>query len=257
MILKNELLEFLDTNLETSRFENVDASLNGLQVEGKDEIKKIVFAVSATKETISKAYDLHADALIVHHGIFWKTIGVQKIAGPFAKRIRPLIERQINLFAYHLPLDAHLTLGNNAQIAQSLNLKKTTAFADYNKKGKELFIGVQGELPKKMTEEELKIHLENLFKHNVILGSSSKEFISKIGIVSGGAGSMWKEALGLDAFITGELSLHQYDEAKEGGVSLYACGHNATEVFGISALKTLIEKKYSLECVFLNSTNPL
>src|SRR5690606_18685026 len=145
MVIREQLQHFLDDLLKPNMFQ--DYGPNGLQIEGKEEIKKVAFAVSATRDSVAAAVAAKADALVVHHGLFWRFHGTRTITGPFAKRVKPLIQNDINLFGYHLPLDAHLEHGNAAGLAKSLGLENLQPFA--LEKGN--FMGVKAELPNSMS----------------------------------------------------------------------------------------------------------
>ncbi|TAN67024.1 MAG: Nif3-like dinuclear metal center hexameric protein [Methylobacter sp.] len=228
---------------------------NGLQIEGAEQINKIAFAVSATRDSIEQAVDLQADALVVHHGLFWKFHGARTITGSFAKRIAPLIQNNINLFAYHLPLDAHPEIGNAAVLGRQIGCQQQTAFGDY--KGSPT--GIKGRLSLPLSAKELRSKLQTILEHNVVLASPDEEqMISSVGIITGGANSDWILArqAGLDAFITGEISEHDWHESKENGIHMFAGGHNATEKGGILSLMNRLQTLYKLECVFVDSDNP-
>ncbi len=228
---------------------------NGLQVEGAVQIKKIAFAVSATRESIEQAVDLQVDTLVVHHGLFWKFHGSRTLTGSFARRIFPLVKSNINLFAYHLPLDAHPEIGNAAVLGQQIGCQQQTAFGDY--KGSPT--GIKGVLSQPISANALRQKLQKLLNHNVILASPDEEqMIESIGIITGGANSDWvlAEQAGLDAYLTGEISEHDWHESKENGVHMFAGGHHATEKIGILSLMKYIQTRYELECVFIDSENP-
>lgn len=251
---REELIAHLNEQLKPELFD--DYCPNGLQVEGKEDIKKIVFAVSATKESVSYAYNNKACALIVHHGLFWKFHGTKPITGAFYHRISPLIKNDINLISYHLPLDGHIELGNAASIAQILNLKNIAPFGFY----KGASTGVSGEFTAPITGQELKEILEKKLNHQVYYSNPvENKKIHSIGIITGGANSEWREAFkkNLDAYITGEMSEHDYHESRESGIHMFAGGHHATEKFGIQNLMKYIEKKFpEIECKFIDSDNP-
>ncbi len=251
---KSELDIFLKNLLKPELFD--DYCPNGLQIEGKDEIKKIVFAVSATRESAEYAAKIKACALIVHHGLFWKFHGPKTLTGPFYKRVAPLIKNDINLFGYHLPLDAHLEIGNAVSVANLLEMNDLAPFGNY----KGAFTGIMGNLVKPLSGERLKNILESKLKHSVSHSNpNEKALITKIGIITGGANSQWREAekLGLDAYITGEMSEHDYHESREAGMHMFAGGHHATEKFGIQSLMEKIKGSYpDLHCEFLDSENP-
>lgn len=229
---------------------------NGLQVEGASEVKKIVFAVSATRESAEFAAKEKAQALVVHHGLFWKFHGTKPLVGPFYHRVAPLIKNDINLFGYHLPLDAHLEIGNAASIARLIELRELTPFGNH----KGAFTGVKGELSKALSGRELKSLLEQKLQHPVIHSNPlENKPIKSIGIITGGANSDWALAhrLGLDAYITGEMSEHDYHESREAGVHMFAGGHHATEKFGIISLMEKVKANFpECECIFLDSENP-
>ena len=254
MVSRTKLKNYLNSLLNI--FEYQDYCPNGLQIEGKEEIKKIAFAVSATKDSIQKAVALGADALVVHHGLFWKFHGAKKLTGPFYQRVAPIIKSDMNLFGYHLPLDANLEVGNAKAIADYLQLTDLKAFGDY----KGMPTGVKGKFKKKINAKQLKNSLENILGHNVMHASPDDEQdISSIGIITGGANSDWvsSQKEGLDSYLTGEMSEHDWHESKEAGIHFYAGGHNATESFGIQRLLERINKDFEgLELFYIPSSNP-
>jgi dinuclear metal center YbgI/SA1388 family protein len=230
---------------------------NGLQIEGRTSLKKIVFAVSATRESTEYAANIKACALIVHHGVFWKFHGMRTLTGPFAKRLFPLIKNEINLFGYHLPLDGHLKIGNAVALAQQIGLTNLLPFGMY----KGASTGIKGEFVKSLHFNDLKKLLAEKLRHSVLHSNPlhTSEEIKTIGIITGGANSEWREAarMGLDAYLTGEMSEHDYHESRESGIHMFAGGHHATEKFGIQALMKLVQTEFpNLECVFIDSENP-
>lgn len=230
---------------------------NGLQIEGRKTLKKLVFAVSATRESTEFSANEKACALIVHHGVFWKFHGTRTLTGPFAKRLFPLIKNDINLFGYHLPLDGHLEIGNAKSLAQEIGLNQLSAFGIY----KGMSTGVRGEFTSPLSPTELKTLLIEKLQHSVLYSNplETKGKIKSLGIITGGANSEWREAknLGLDAYLTGEMSEHDYHESREAGIHMFAGGHHATEKFGIQSLMKLVKKEFpELECVFHDSENP-
>jgi dinuclear metal center YbgI/SA1388 family protein len=253
MVKRIELEHFLNNYLETSNFS--DYGPNGLQIEGKSEIKKIAFAVSATKASVEEAIQKKADALIVHHGLFWKFHGTRALTGPFAARVLPLARNEINLFGYHLPLDAHHECGNAASLGEKINLINQTAFGDY--KGSPT--GVKGVFAKPKSAGELKKDLELVLNRSVILASPNPDaLIESMGIITGGANSEWKDAAaaGLDAYLTGEISEHDWHESQEAGIHMFAGGHHATEQFGIQSLMEKVSNFADLDCFYIDSSNP-
>lgn len=229
---------------------------NGLQIEGAENINKIAFAVSATRDSITQAVNSGADTLVVHHGLFWHFHGARTLTGHYAKRIFPLVQNNINLFAYHLPLDAHPTVGNAAVLGQLINCQQQTPFGDY--KGSPT--GVEGLLAEPVTAKELSIKLQSVLNHDVIIACPDEnQLIESVGIITGGANGDWALAhqAGLDAYITGEISEHDWHESQENGIHMFAGGHYATEIFGVLALMQQLQAKYALECVFIDSDNPV
>ncbi|MDO9184067.1 MAG: Nif3-like dinuclear metal center hexameric protein [Bacteriovorax sp.] len=255
MMKTSDLELFLKTILRPELFD--DYCPNGLQIEGRSEIQKIIFAVSATRESTEYAAAKKACALIVHHGVFWKFHGTRTLTGPFAKRVFPLIKNDINLFGYHLPLDGNIEIGNAAGLARAIGLLNLSAFGAY----KGASTGVKGEFEKAISATLLKSILAEKLQHTILYSNplEAKNEIKTIGIITGGANSEWREAakLGIDAYITGEMSEHDYHESRESGIHMFAGGHNATEKFGIQSLMKLIQKEFpNLECEFLDSENP-
>ena len=254
VIERNELDNFFNRILKPKEFK--DYCPNGLQIEGKKDIKNIAFAVSATLESIDKAIEMRANALVVHHGLFWKHQGSQTLTGPFGRRVMNLVRQQINLFGFHLPLDAHLEIGNAKSLGNLIGLVNTEPFGDY----KGCSTGIKGTLSSPTNASDLKGMLKIILKHDVILSTPNPmQEIKSIGIITGGANSDWRLAAeeNLDAYITGEISEYDWHESKEAGVHMFAGGHNATETFGIQALQQkVIESFPEVECSFISSLNP-
>ncbi len=252
-ITNQSLTQFLDEQLTPDQFQ--DYCPNGLQIEGSQTIERIAFAVSATRHSIEQAVDQQADALIVHHGLFWYFHGPKTLTGPFARRVLPLVHHKINLYGYHLPLDAHPTVGNAAVLGRLIGLVEQLPFGDY--KGSPT--GVHGRLTKPCRAAELQQRLEVSLDHNVMLASPDDQaMIKSVGIITGGANSDWILALqqGLDAYITGEMSEHDWHESQEAGIQMFAGGHHATEQFGIQSLMRTVEQHFKIECCYIDSKNP-
>lgn len=252
--LRADLLEFLNDYLKIEEFQ--DYGPNGLQIEGREKLQNIAFSVSATLESIESAIDWGADTLIVHHGLFWGHQGSRPIIGPWGKRVLKLIKNNINLVAYHLPLDAHSEVGNAAQIAKKLGMLEQKPFGEYKKQP----LGVQAVFPKPLSAHELSSLLEKLLNHPIIHSfPKNKSFISSMGIITGGANNQWEEALNLnlDAYLTGEISEYNWHDAQEAGIHYFAGGHHATERFGVLALMDLVSRQFQeLKTIFIDSPNP-
>lgn len=247
------LHRFLTEYLKPQDFS--DYGPNGLQIEGAETIHRIAFAVSATAHSALLAAEHQAQALIVHHGLFWKFHGPKTLTGPFARRIFPLVRNHINLFAYHLPLDAHLEVGNAATLARALDLRDIKPFGDHEGSP----TGVQGRFHEPPSAAALRDRLAGILDHTVLLASPEEHILVRsAGIITGGANRDWPLALkaGLDAYITGEMSEHDWHESREAGLHMYAGGHNATERLGIQALMEKVKKTFGVECFFITSDNP-
>lgn len=247
-----EFVKYLNKYLDIYRYQ--DYGPNGLQIEGKSEVRKIAFAVSATLESIQECIEWGADALVVHHGLFWKFHGVRAIKGPYGKRIKLLIQNEINLLGYHLPLDGHKEIGNAASIASLLGATVKGGFGDYEG----MPTGVHVEFSPPIEVNVLKEKLREILNHSVIHAEGSAHKISTLGIITGGANSQWKDAYyqGLDAYLTGEISEHDWHDAREAGIHFFAGGHNATEQFGVQSLMKKIRDDLALDCKYFSSDNP-
>ncbi len=239
MMLK-EIVSFLDDYLKISEWEGIDSSKNGLQVECCEEVNKVAFSVDACMDVFKKAVEAKADLLVTHHGIIW---GEFTVTGIYAKRLKFLFENGLSLYSAHLPLDAHLEVGNNVQILKKLDIEVEGSFAFYRGKA----IGYYGNCEHTIEEiaEKLKRELETELR---IL--KFKDRINKVGVVSGRGGFSIYEAgnLGIDLLITGEMEHSIYHVAKELGINVIFAGHYATETVG---LKALMEKMSDVETVFI------
>ena len=253
MITSQQLSDYYQALLRPETY--ADYCPNGLQIEGAEPINRIAFAVSATRDSINQAVENKADALVVHHGLFWTFHGARPLTGAFAKRVFPLVKNNLNLIAYHLPLDGHPEIGNAATLGQLIDCKQQQPFGDY----KGSATGIKGVLKQPLTPSELQQRLETVLNHNVILATpDNKALIRSIGIITGGANSEWRlaEKQQLDAYITGEISEHDWHESQEAGIHMFAGGHNATEQFGIKALMEKTQQQFAVDCFFIGSENP-
>lgn len=242
---RSELTTYLDAYLEIGAFEPLDRSLNGLVVAGDDrEVRKVAFAVDACQSTFEKARQEQADLLVVHHGLFWGS--PLAVTSTHYRRLRTLIEGNLDLYVAHLPLDAHSVVGNNAVMAQKLGLEDQSMFAPY--KGR--MLGCKGILANPSSLADLCKKLG--FDKPVIL-DFGKDEVREVGIVSGGASGDVHEAIaeGLDLFITGEVEHQIYHEALEHSINVIGGGHYLTEVFGVQALMEHLRQKFGLSVVFV------
>ena len=248
---RTQLLQTLDELLQPERFR--DYGPNGLQVEGASQIRKIVSGVTASRALIEAAIAANADTIFVHHGLFWRGQD-GRITGWMRQRLALLLAHNINLFAYHLPLDAHPVLGNNAQLGHLLGLRVVSQFG-------EQALGCLGERVEGGGTTDavaLARHLEFKLNRPVTLVGPALVAIKKIAWCSGGAQSYFEGAIaaGADAFITGEISEPQAHYARECGVAYLACGHHATERYGAPAVAAHVAAQLGLLHEFIDIDNP-
>ncbi|MGK0674035.1 MAG: Nif3-like dinuclear metal center hexameric protein [Halothiobacillaceae bacterium] len=250
-IERDTLLSYCDELLDVKAF--TDYAPNGLQVEGRTDIGRIVSGVTASQALLDAAVAFKADAVLVHHGYFWKGEDA-RITGMKRKRLATLLAHEINLIAYHLPLDGHPELGNNAQWARALGLIETQGFI--GKPGAE--IGRWGLLAEPVAGEVLAQRLEALLGRAVLHVAGKPGPIRTVGLCSGGAQGYITEAVsrGLDAYLTGEVSEHTVHVAREMGIHFYACGHHASERFGVRALGEHLAERFGLTHHFIDIDNP-
>lgn len=243
MVNAKEITKYLNSLLNIEDFE--DKSVNGLQVENIQEIKKAAFAVDMGLETVQKANALSAQMLIVHHGLIWSCL--RTITGLDYKKIRELIKTDIALYAAHLPLDAHPKYGNNAVLSRILELKKTKPFGVYS--GKK--IGVIGETNLSLEQIQKKLS-EKGMKNELIAFGKTK--IRKAAIISGRAAFEVKQAIdeGADIYITGEPLHEMYHIIKEGQINVMFAGHYETEVWGVKELAKLVKKRFGISTEFID-----
>jgi len=251
MIHRTELLGTLDALLQPDRFR--DYGPNGLQVEGAEQVCKIVSGVTASRALIEAAIAAQADTILVHHGLFWRGQS-GCVTGWMKQRLALLLAQNINLLAYHLPLDAHPELGNNAQLGRKLGLVGTSRFGE-----QELgWLGARPDGQDFVSAQALADHVGYVLNRPVSLVGKGPATIRKIAWCSGGAQSYFEAAIaaGADAFITGELSEPQAHLANECGVAYLACGHHATERYGAPAVGDHVAGLFGLEHVFIDIDNP-
>ena len=249
---RNALLDYLDEYLEASRGE--DYCPNGLQVEGKKSIRRIVLGVSACLELFERAAASDTDAILVHHGLLWKG-DTRRITGLQHGRIATLIRSDMNLIAYHLPLDRHPEVGNNAVAASALGLGEVEPFGVYEG----LSIGFKGVLPSATPVAEIETRCKAIFEQPPLMFDFGPDLVRSVGIISGAASRSLHDAIheGLDMFITGEPSEWTMNVAREARCHFVAAGHYATERLGIKALGAHLETKFGLEVEFIDVPNPI
>ncbi len=248
MVSRIELDSYLSTLLEVGRFR--DYGPNGLQVEGKSEVCKIVSGVTASRALIEAAIRCDADAVLVHHGLFWKGHD-GRVTGWLKQRLERLLAHQINLFAYHLPLDAHAEFGNNAQFGARMGVTADARFGEQD-------LGLIGSPASALTPDELTRHLQQLLGRTATLVPGDGRPLRRLAWCTGGAQSYFEAAIaaGADAFVTGEISEPQAHFARETGVAFIACGHHASERFGAAALGAHVAQRFGIEHRFIEIDNP-
>ena len=251
MATQQELLRAFDSLLQPEAFK--DYGPNGLQVEGKGEVARLVSGVTASRALIEAAIAARADAILVHHGLFWRGQD-GRVAGWMKQRLALLLAHDINLFAYHLPLDAHPELGNNAQLGRKLGLISSTRFGEQQLG----FMGGRADGGSFSNAQELAAHLEKELNRPVACVAGTSGAIKKIAWCTGGAQDYFEDAIaaGAQAFITGEISEPQAHYARECGVSYFACGHHASERYGAPAVASHVAQQLGVAHEFIEIDNP-
>lgn len=248
---RDELAKFLALTLEITRFH--DYCPNGLQVAGAASIKTLVTGVTASLALLEAAIDLEADAILVHHGYFWRGEDAC-IVGIKQKRLKLLLAHDINLFAYHLPLDAHPTLGNNAQLAKVLDLCADTAFGPDD-------LGCLGTAknPSIRTAGDLALAVEEKLGRRPLLIGDPEQPVRRIAWCTGAAQNFMVDAIGTgaDIYLSGEISEPTVHLARESNVAYLACGHHATERYGVRALGQFLAQQFGIAHHFVDIDNPV
>jgi dinuclear metal center YbgI/SA1388 family protein len=245
MITIQDLFLFCQNLLSPEEFS--DYCPNGIQVEGKPQVKRICFAVSASLAVIDEALKRGADVLIVHHGIFWNK-DPYPIVGTKREKLERLLKSGMTLLAYHLPLDAHPHVGNNWKAAQDLGLTDCKPFCD---------VGVQGRMPP-ISTEAFGSKLQAYYGHTAHVALGGKQEVSTVAIISGGAHRNIEQAAsaGIDCYVTGSFDEPIWDIAHERKINFFALGHYSTERVGILALMGEIKNQFKIPCEFIDLFNP-
>jgi dinuclear metal center YbgI/SA1388 family protein len=252
VITQRELSTYLNKLLSCDRY--TDYAPNGIQVEGKEQIQRICTAVTASDEVITHAIAQQADALLVHHGYFWRG-EASVITGMKRQRLHKLLNHNLNLLAYHLPLDCHPELGNNACLAKLFEVN----LVQMHRAGNTDNLLWSGYLSQAMTPSEFSTFLSEKLGRTPLSIIVNNPTINRIAWCSGGAQDFIEEAnrLGVDAYLSGEVSERTYYQAKELGIHYYSCGHHATERYGIQALGEYLASYFKLDHLFIDSENPI
>jgi dinuclear metal center YbgI/SA1388 family protein len=244
-----ELTRYLDELLQPERFR--DYSPNGLQVEGCSDVLHIVAGVTASQKLLDIAVDRGAQAILVHHGYFWKGED-GRVTGMRRKRLATLLTHDISLLAYHLPLDAHPQLGNNAQLAELCDWSPEGCFGEQE-------IAWYGRARQPDTLAGTALRLAALLgRQPLVIGDPAKQ-VTRVAWCSGGAQSYFEQAiaLGVDLYVSGEISEQTVHLAEESGVAYMAAGHHATERYGIRALAAHLATRFGINCEFVDLDNPV
>lgn len=242
-----QLEALINQKLDVSNFH--DYAPNGLQVEGRRNVQRVVTGVTASQDLLDAAIAVEADAILVHHGYFWKNEPAV-VRGMKRNRLKALLVNDINLYGYHLPLDAHPVLGNNAQLAELFGIAV---------QGEVMPLVPYGELEKPLSGEELRQRIEVILDRKVLHSAQGgPEEIRRIAWCSGGGQGFIQQAaeFGVDAFISGEVSEQTIHIAREMGLHFYAAGHHATERYGVKALGEWLESEHGLDVMFIDIDNP-
>jgi len=245
---RSELIDFLDGMLKPESFD--DHGPNGLQVPGREEVRTVVTGVSAGLELFERAAAEHADLVLVHHGLLWK--GPPTPLDLAAKRrLQLLFEHDISLVAYHLPLDGHLEHGNNALLAGALGAEVTGSFAGG--------IGVTAAFTTPLPASDLADRVRSVTDRDPLAVLAGPAQVRTVAIVSGGGQGYLPEAIarGLDAFVTGEASERNFNEAREASIHFLAAGHYATETLGVQRLGELLAERFGIRHVYIDVPNPI
>jgi dinuclear metal center YbgI/SA1388 family protein len=251
LMKRDELGRLLENLLESAKFD--DYSPNGLQVEGRAEIRRVITGVTASQALIDEAIRRKVDAIIVHHGLFWRN-DLQGVIGYRKRRLAALLIHDINLFAYHLPLDTHPDLGNNAEWGRVMDWQVEGRFGRQS-------LGFYGRLPAPCPLRALASRLEAVLRRAPLIVApqgGEERMISRLAWCSGGAQGYIEDAvaLGVDAFLSGEISEQTPHVALESGLAYLACGHHASERFGVMALANWLAAQTDIACEFVDLPNP-
>lgn len=242
---------------ETQRYLNAariaDYCPNGLQVEGRPQVRRIVSGVTASQALVDAAVEAEADVLLVHHGYFWKGEN-PCITGIKQRRLKTLLAHDISLLAYHLPLDLHPEVGNNVQLARQLQITVEGPLAPDDPRA----VGLLGSLAEPMSPRDFARHVQDVLGREPLL-VEGPELIRRVGWCTGGGQGYIDQAIaaGVDLYLSGEASEQTFHSARENGISFIAAGHHATERYGVQALGEYLARHFALEHLFIDCPNPI
>ncbi|MBW6440419.1 Nif3-like dinuclear metal center hexameric protein [Patescibacteria group bacterium] len=246
LVKRKSIIKYLNEYMKVGDFE--DGCVNGLQIEGSENVSKIVTGVSVSQRLISSAVSKKAEMLIVHHGFFVNAIpSPLQINGLWKNRIKMILENDLNLAGYHLPLDAHPLIGNSISLAKLLGAKNCQPF----------YVGFMGELDKELDFRKFVVLVEKKLGVKSFALPYGKKKIKKVAIISGGASPDYIQAIemGADVFVTGDMRENVVREVEESGINVINAGHYNTEKIGIINLGKLVEKKFNIEVEFVDVPN--
>ena len=246
---RDELILYLDTLLEAGR--SRDYCPNGLQVEGKPEIRRLIAGVSASQALIDAAIEHGADAILVHHGWFWRGED-GRVTGIRKQRLQSLLRHDINLIAYHLPLDGHPEFGNNAQLARRFGWQVERRFGEQD-------LGWLGHPTLPCTVADVVRQVTDELRRPPLLLGPAERVVQRVAWCSGAAQGLFEQAiaLGADLYLTGEVSEPTTHLARESGVAYLAAGHHASERHGVQALAGHLAERFAIDCQFVDLDNPV
>jgi dinuclear metal center YbgI/SA1388 family protein len=250
-IALNTLVQEADRFLNAARI--ADYCPNGLQVEGRPQVRRIVSGVTASQALLDAAVEAEADVVLVHHGYFWKGEDA-RVTGMKRRRLQTLLGHDISLLAYHLPLDLHPEVGNNVQLARQLEITVEGPLDPDNPK----VVGLLGSLAEPMTARDFSRRVQEVLGREPLLVEGTG-MVRRIGWCTGGGQGYIDDAIaaGVDLFLTGEASEQTFHSARENGVSFIAAGHHATERYGVQALGDYLARRFAIEHLFIDCPNPV
>ncbi|WP_277052106.1 Nif3-like dinuclear metal center hexameric protein [Zestomonas thermotolerans] len=245
------LVEEADRYLEAARIS--DYCPNGLQVEGRPQVRRIVSGVTASQALLDAAVEADADVVLVHHGYFWKNEN-PCVTGMKQRRLRTLLTHDISLLAYHLPLDVHTEVGNNVQLARQLDIIVEGPLEPGNPRT----VGLVGALAEPMSARDFARRVQDVLGREPLL-VEGRGLVQRIGWCTGGGQGYIDTAIaaGVDLYLTGEASEQTFHSARENGISFIAAGHHATERYGVQALGEYLARRFALEHLFIDCPNPI
>lgn len=248
MAHRSDIDVYLSAVLQAATFK--DYGPNGLQIEGRERVGRLVSGVTASLALIEAAIDAQADALLVHHGLFWRGHD-GRLTGWLKQRVQRLMAHDISLFAYHLPLDAHAEFGNNAQFGRRIGVSADSRFGEQS-------LGFVGSFELPTTLQDLLARLQQISSRTPAHVEGDGRALRRVAWCTGGAQSYFEGAIaaGADVFITGEMSEPQVHLARETGVAFIACGHHASERYGVQALGAHIAEHFGIEHRYIEIDSP-